>query len=113
MFLVINLVVQIMDMAYPYHQYSGALVVLWNASSTTTLLLHALHSRRAACVVRYEYTKTYIVPRYLSHPVDGWSWVGRCEVMVSNQTPYTPQPQLVAVSTGVCAYAYAPLSYCT
>ena len=41
------------DMASPYHQYSGALVVLWIARSTTTLLLHALHSRRAACVVRY------------------------------------------------------------
>ena len=40
-------------MASPYHQYSRALVVLWIARSTTTLLLHALHSRRAACVVRY------------------------------------------------------------
>ena len=62
MFLVIHLVVQIMDMAYPYHQHSlGVLVVLWNARSTTTLLLHALHSRRAACVVRYLGTRTRLL----------------------------------------------------
>ena len=45
-------------------QYSGALVVLWIAKSTTTLLLHALHSRRAACVVRY------LDPVYLFEEID-------------------------------------------
>ena len=59
MFLVIHLVVQIMDMAYPYHQCSGALVVLWNASSMPT--------HHCPTVRRRRYVASYSVLSNLEH----------------------------------------------